>query len=189
MRRRGAGPRSKYITPEGYERYRDELRFLWEEERPQVTQGVADAAAEGDRSENAEYIYGKKRLRAIDRRVRFLMKRLEELEVVENGARKSATKVFFGAWVRVIDDEEQERLFRIVGPDEHDMHPLYVSMDAPIGRCLLGKEEGDEAIIRRPKGDIEWEVDEVFYHWPEGVEPADTRPHGVLEDDEDEESD
>ncbi|MBC7171748.1 MAG: transcription elongation factor GreB, partial [Polyangiaceae bacterium] len=104
--RRPIEKRSGYITPEGEKRLRDELAFLWNIERPKITQGVADAAAEGDRSENAEYIYGKKRLREIDRRIRFLMKRLDELTVVVPGdGRRSERKVYFGAWVRLEDDD------------------------------------------------------------------------------------
>ena len=152
-----------YITPEGYERYRKELAYLWQEERPRVTQGVADAAAEGDRSENAEYIYGKKRLRAIDRRIRFLSKRLDILKVVENDARIRSDKVFFGAWVRVETEDDETREYRIVGPDEHDLDPQYVSMDAPIGKALLGKELDDEVILRRPKGDLLLTITDIQY--------------------------
>ncbi|MAQ14247.1 MAG: transcription elongation factor GreB [Sandaracinus sp.] len=163
-RARTARPKgSAYITPEGYERYRAELAHLWQVERPKVTQGVADAAAEGDRSENAEYIYGKKKLREIDRRIRFLSTRLDELKVVENGERSEATKVFFGAWVRVEDEEGNEKVYRIVGPDEHDMDPRYVSMDGPLGRALLGKRLDDEVLVRRPKGDIDVVIVEIGY--------------------------
>ncbi len=170
MTRRARKPRprgSHYITPEGYERYRSELAHLWQVERPAVTQGVADAAAQGDRSENAEYIYGKKRLREIDRRIRFLSKRLDELEVVENDARKDADRVYFGAWVWVEDEEGAERVYRIVGPDEHDMDPRYVSMDAPLGRALLGKRLDDEVLVRRPKGDLDLLIVDVSYAPPD----------------------
>ncbi len=166
MGHRTPKPRPKmsgYITPEGYERYRAELTFLWEDERPKVTQGVADAAAEGDRSENAEYIYGKKRLRAIDRRIRFLTKRLDEVKVVQSGTRASADTIYFGAWVRIEDDEGELAEYRIVGPDEHDMHPQYVSMDAPMGRALLGKRLDDEVLLVRPKGNIVLTVLHVQY--------------------------
>ncbi|MEM9071912.1 MAG: transcription elongation factor GreB [Myxococcota bacterium] len=154
---------SPYITPEGYERYRKELAFLWKDERPKVTQGVADAAAEGDRSENAEYIYGKKRLRQIDARIRFLTKRLDEVKVVEPGERIAEDKVFFGAWVRVEDEDGEVAEYRIVGPDEPDMHPSYVSMDAPIGKALLGKRLDDEVTVKRPKGDLLLTILEVQY--------------------------
>lgn len=164
-RTRPAGPKpSPYITREGYERFARELDHLWNVERPKVVQGVADAAAEGDRSENAEYIYGKKKLREIDRRVQFLTKRLDELKRVAPEERKPGeTKIFFGAWVRTEDEEGEERIWRIVGPDEHDMHPLYVSMDSPIGKALLGKKLDDEVTIRRPKGDLEVTIVEVSY--------------------------
>ena len=158
---------SHYITPEGYERYRAELAHLWQVERPQVTQGVAEAAAEGDRSENAEYIYGKKRLRAIDRRIRFLSKRLDELEVVENDARKDPERVYFGAWVTVEDEDGAARIYRIVGPDEHDMDARFISMDAPLGRALLGKRLDDEVLVRRPKGDLELTIVEIGYVAPD----------------------
>ena len=165
--RRSRPKGSGYITPEGYERFRAELAFLWHDERPKVTQGVADAAAEGDRSENAEYIYGKKRLREIDRRIRFLSKRLDELKVVENEARKDDDRVYFGAWVTVEDEDGNERIYRIVGPDEHDMDPRYVSMDAPLGRALLGRRLDDEVLVRRPRGDLELVVVAIAYHPPE----------------------
>jgi transcription elongation factor GreB len=179
-RTRPSGPKpSPYITREGYERFARELDHLWNVERPKVVQGVADAAAEGDRSENAEYIYGKKKLREIDRRVQFLTKRLDELKRVEPEDRKAGeTKIFFGAWVRTEDEDGEERIWRIVGPDEHDMHPLYVSMDSPIGKTLLGKKLDDEVTIRRPKGDLEVTIVEVSYRRFDDVpeaEPVTTR--------------
>lgn len=177
---RPTGPKpSTYITHEGYERFAKELDHLWNVERPKVVQGVADAAAEGDRSENAEYIYGKKKLREIDRRVQFLSKRLDELTRVKPEDRKPGdTKIFFGAWVRTDDADGEERVWRIVGPDEHDMHPLYVSMDSPIGKSLLGKKLDDEVTIRRPKGDLEVTIVEVSYRRFDDVpeaEPLTTR--------------
>ena len=144
--------RSGYITPEGAKRLRDELDRLWKVERPAVTQQVADAAALGDRSENAEYIYGKRRLREIDRRVRFLTKRLDELVVV-NEPPKDPRRVFFGAWVTVEDEDGAEAEYRIVGPDEFDIDAGLISIDSPMARGLLGKREGDEVTVRRPKGD------------------------------------
>ena len=151
------------ITAAGAARLREELDELWLRKRPAVTQAVSEAAALGDRSENAEYIYGKKKLREIDRRIRFLSTRLDELKVVENGERSEATKVFFGAWVRVEDEEGNEKVYRIVGPDEHDMDPRYVSMDGPLGRALLGKRLDDEVLVRRPKGDIDVVIVEIGY--------------------------
>ena len=160
----GSPPASGYITPEGEKRLRDELAFLWNIERPKVTQGVANAAAEGDRSENAEYIYGKKRLREIDRRIRFLMKRLDVLTVVvpEDGRRKDG-KVYFGAWVRLEDEEGMTSVFRIVGPDEFDQAKGYISMDSPMAKALMGREEGDEVVVRRPKGPASFTIAQVSY--------------------------
>ncbi len=162
--RRPVEPRSGYITPEGEKKLRDELAHLWNVERPKVTQGVANAAAEGDRSENAEYIYGKKRLREIDRRIRFLMKRLDELTVVVPGdGRRNEGKVYFGAWVKLEDDEGEASVYRIVGPDEFDPAKSWISMDSPMGKALLGKSEGDEVVVRRPKGTATFAVLEVAY--------------------------
>jgi transcription elongation factor GreB len=140
-----------YITPEGARKLRAELEHLWSVERPRVTQEVADAAAHGDRSENAEYIYGKRRLREIDRRLRFLAKRLDVLQVVEPAERKDG-RVFFGAWVTLEDEEGGETEYRLVGPDEADANRGDISIDSPIGRALLGREEGDEVTVARPKG-------------------------------------
>ncbi len=124
-------PGSRFITPEGHARLRAELEQLWRVERPQVTQAVSEAAAQGDRSENAEYTYGKRRLREIDRRVRFLRQRLEGMVVV--------------------DRPPSDRV-RIVGPDEFDAAPGYISMDAPLARALLGKRVDDEVVVHAPEG-------------------------------------
>jgi transcription elongation factor GreB len=129
---------SRYITPAGHARLKSELDQLWRIERPQVTAAVAAAAAMGDRSENAEYTYGKKRLREIDSRVRFLRKRLDGMTVVDRPP-TDRTKVFFGAWVELDDAAGQTHRHRIVGPDEFDAAPGYISMDAPLARALLGK--------------------------------------------------
>ena len=145
--------RSKYITPEGAARLQGELRTLWRNERPQVTAEVQAAAAQGDRAENAEYIYGKRRLRQIDSRSRFLTKRLEELEVVRAPVADDG-RAYFGSWVTVEDPEGNEARFRLVGPDESDVEHGLISVDSPIGRSLLGRREDDEVTIRRPKGDI-----------------------------------
>jgi transcription elongation factor GreB len=154
--------RSSYITPEGAKRLRDELDRLWKVERPAVTQQVADAAALGDRSENAEYIYGKRRLREIDRRVRFLTKRLDELVVVTEPP-KDPNRVFFGAWVTVEDEDGGEAVYRIVGPDEFDIDGGLISIDSPMARALLGKRVGDEVTVRRPKGDALYTIVAVRY--------------------------
>jgi len=142
---------SKYITPEGARRLREELERLWREERPHVTQAVAAAAAQGDRSENAEYTYGKRRLREIDRRVRFLRQRLEGMVIVE-GPPADPGRVFFGAWVLLESAEGEHSRYRIVGPDEFDMAPGYISMDSPLGRALLRKSLDDEVTVEAPGG-------------------------------------
>ena len=158
-----APPRKSYITPEGARKLRDELDQLWNVERPRVTQEVADAAAQGDRSENAEYIYGKKRLHEIDRRVRFLSKRLDALTVVQPGEVGDAERVFFGAWVTLEDEEGNEHRYRLVGPDEFDVKKGLVSIESPIGRVLLGKREGDEVTVQRPVGTAVYEVVGISY--------------------------
>jgi transcription elongation factor GreB len=156
-RRSGSGPRSSYITPEGYKRLRDELDHLWSVERPKVTQEVADAAALGDRSENAEYIYGKRRLREIDRRLEFLSKRLDALEVVAPPEVPDG-HVRFGAWVELEDEDGARARYRIVGPDESDASRGWISVDSPVARAVLRKREGDEVVVRRPKGEIVYTV-------------------------------
>src|SRR5690349_19910197 len=151
-----------YITPEGAKKLRAELEQLWTVERPRVTQEVADAAAQGDRSENAEYIYGKRRLREIDRRVRFLSKRLEEVKIV-NEPPTDPKRVFFGAWIDVEDEDGNEKTYRIVGADESDLEKGYISIDSPVARGLLGKREGDEVSVRVPKGEVEYTIIGVRY--------------------------
>jgi transcription elongation factor GreB len=155
-------PGSKYVTPAGARRLRDELDHLWRVERPQVTQAVQEAAAQGDRSENAEYTYGKKRLREIDRRVRFLRKRLDGIVVVDR-APSDPERVFFGAWVDLEDESGAVHTHRIVGPDEFDMDPRYVSMDAPLARALLGKRLDDEIAVELPGGRRTLVIVEVRY--------------------------
>jgi transcription elongation factor GreB len=140
-----------YITPQGFQKLQDELDHLWRVERPKVTEAVSTAAALGDRSENADYIYGKKRLREIDSRLRYLQKRTDELVVVDRPPEQQG-KVYFGAWVTVEDEGGEEHTYRVVGPDEFDAEQRLISMDAPLGRALLGREVGDEVIVRRPKG-------------------------------------
>jgi transcription elongation factor GreB len=155
--------RSSYITPEGVERLREEYDRLWTVERPRVTREVAEAAALGDRSENAEYIYGKRRLREIDSRLEFLNRRLEELVVVESREHGDG-RVVFGAWVRIAEVESgAETLYRIVGPDEFDVEAGQISMDSPVGRALLGRRAGDEVTVQRPRGEVSFEILEVRY--------------------------
>lgn len=142
---------SAYITPEGEKRLRDELHQLWKVERPQVTQAVHEAALNGDRSENGDYIYGKRRLREIDSRVRFLSKRLEILKVIHDKPRAQDT-VYFGAWVTLEDDEGNETEYRIVGPDEFDLRENKLSMDSPLARAMLKKTLDDEIEVQTPTG-------------------------------------
>jgi len=142
---------SKFITPEGARRLKQELDHLWRVLRPQVTQAVQEAAAQGDRSENAEYIYGKRQLREIDRRVRFLRQRLEGMVVVDQPPADRA-RVFFGAWVLLEDEAGAEVEYRVVGPDEFDAAPNYISMDSPLGRALLRKGIDDEVRVEVPGG-------------------------------------
>ncbi|HEY6642345.1 transcription elongation factor GreB [Povalibacter sp.] len=142
---------SKFITPEGASRLKQELDHLWRVLRPQVTQAVSEAAAQGDRSENAEYIYGKRQLREIDSRVRFLRQRLEGMTVVDQPP-KDRNRVFFGAWVTLEDDDGEESEYRIVGPDEFDVAKRYLSMDSPLGKALLRKARDDEVRVEVPGG-------------------------------------
>jgi transcription elongation factor GreB len=156
---------SKYITPAGAARLRAELDQLWRVERPQVTQSVSEAAAQGDRSENAEYTYGKKRLREIDRRVRFLRQRLDGVVIVATPP-TDPQRVFFGAWVALEDDSGERREHRIVGPDEFDMDPRYLSMDSPLGRLLLGKALDAEVTLALPAGERAFAIVGIRYDPP-----------------------
>ena len=158
----GLPRRSPYITPEGRRRLEQELDQLWLVERPRVTREVTAAAAQGDRSENAEYIYGKKRLREIDRRVHFLRKRLDELQVVSPSATLEG-RIFFGAWVTLESEQGEEVEYRIVGPDESDAGAGHISIDSPVARALLRKEEGDQVVVVRPAGRARFTVLRVRY--------------------------
>ncbi|MGI9246615.1 MAG: transcription elongation factor GreB [Steroidobacteraceae bacterium] len=155
-------PASSYSTPEGAKKLRDELDELWRVQRPQVTRAVQEAAAQGDRSENAEYTYGKRQLREIDRRVRFLRKRLEAMVVVSQPP-DDRSRVFFGAWVRLEDDDGVQTEFRIVGPDEIDPARRHVSMDAPLSRALLGKRLDQEVSVEVPGGHRTYVIVQVRY--------------------------
>lgn len=162
-----SAPRTALITPEGFKALQDEFDHLWRVRRPEVTRAVSEAAAMGDRSENAEYIYGKKLLREIDRRVRFLMKRLEELKVVDTRP-TDASRIFFGAWVEVEDAATGAVLaLRIVGPDETDTARGWISIDAPMARALLKKAVDDEVQVERPAGRGVFYVLSVTYEAPE----------------------
>jgi transcription elongation factor GreB len=162
------GVGSKYATPEGAQRLRTELDELWLVERPAVTRAVAEAAAQGDRSENAEYIYGKRRLREIDRRVRFLRGRLDGLKIVADPP-SDRSRVFFGAWVTIEEDGGARRRHRIVGPDEFDREPGYISMDSPLGRALLGKRVGDAIEVELPSGPLAVTITAIEYEELKGI--------------------
>ena len=153
---------SPYITPEGQKRLSEELSYLWKIKRPQVTLAVAEAAAMGDRSENAEYIYGKKQLRQIDSRIRFLSKRLSELIVVDR-VPDDTSKVFFGAWVEIEDTDGNMYKYRIVGPDEFDPDKNFISIDSPMAKALLRRTEGDEVVVSRPNGTVKFVVTSIRY--------------------------
>lgn len=155
----------KKITPSGYATLRAELDQLWKVERPQVTLEVQAAAAQGDRSENAEYQYGKRRLREIDRRVRWLNKRLEELQIVR--AAPNDGRVHFGARVTVEDEEGERNTWQLVGSDEWDVKLGKISVLSPIGQALLGKRVEDEVEVRRPKGDMELTIISIRYDPPD----------------------
>jgi transcription elongation factor GreB len=159
-------PQSNYITPEGAAALESELDDLWRVQRPTVTRAVAEAAAQGDRSENAEYIYGKKQLAAIDRRVRHLRKRLANAKIVAE-APSDPTKVYFGAWFTLEEANGAVRRFRLVGPDEFDHAPDYLSMDSPLGRAVLGKSHDDEVIVDTPEGPVGYTVTQIAYTRPD----------------------
>jgi len=154
--------RSNYITREGWDRLDKELKYLWKEERPLITKSVSEAAAQGDRSENAEYIYGKRRLREIDRRVRFLVKRTEDLTIVYYQPQQEG-KVYFGAWVKLINEDDKEVSYRLVGPDEWDVKKGEISIDSPMARALIGKKVDDEVVVQTPEGERVYDVIKIWY--------------------------
>jgi transcription elongation factor GreB len=153
---------SAYITPAGHKTMTEELKQLWKVERPMITQSVSDAAKQGDRSENAEYIYGKKRLREIDSRVRFLSKRLDELVMVERTP-NNQSQVFFGAWVTLENTSGEQQRYRLVGPDEFDQEPDYISIDSPMAKALLKKEIDDEIHITQYGSEQTYFILDVSY--------------------------
>lgn len=152
-----------YITPAGYRKLAAELDFLRSKKRPEVVAALADAAAEGDRSENAEYIYRKRQLRQIDGRMRFLGKRLDIVVVVDAREQKRRDRVFFGATVAVEDEDGERQVFNIVGSDEIDSAGGAISWQSPVGRALLGKEVGDTVLVRWDKGQRELTIADISY--------------------------
>lgn len=154
--------KSNYITRSGYDVLEKELNFLWKEERPHVTKTVSEAAALGDRSENAEYIYGKRRLREIDRRIKFLSFRLDQLQIVTPSPQQVG-KVFFGAYVTLENDVSETVNYQIVGCDEFDSKQKKISIDSPMARALLGKALDDEVRVQTPSGEQYWVVVDIAY--------------------------
>lgn len=152
---------SPYITPEGWDRLNRELDWLWRVRRPQVTQAVAEAAAMGDRSENAEYIYGKKQLREIDSRIRYLSKRLDALTVVRERP-ADTRRVFFGVWLEVEDDAGNLARYRVVGADEIDPAAGWISVDSPFARAALGKSVDEAFTVRSPQGETDYLITAVW---------------------------
>lgn len=150
------------ITPEGEAKLRAELHELWHVTRPKITQSVSEAAAQGDRSENAEYTYGKKMLREIDSRVRFLTKRLEVLKVIDQPP-TDQSKVYFAAWVTLEDRGGKDVRYRIVGPDELNLKNNHISIDSPLARSLLGKSLDAEVIVKTPTGENYWYIIAIEY--------------------------
>lgn len=156
-----------YITPEGYAALKAEFEQLYKVERPEVVRTVAWAASNGDRSENGDYIYGKRRLRQIDSRCRHLMRRMDLAEIVDSSLQQHLEKVFFGAWVTLYHlDDNTEHTYRIVGKDELDPSKGYVSWVSPIGKAMLGKSIGDTVCLSTPKGEETFEVVDIRYQQP-----------------------
>lgn len=153
---------SAYITPEGAARLRAEFNYLWRVKRPQVTQAVSEAAALGDRSENAEYIYGKRQLREIDGRIRFLQKRLDAIVVVDRPP-SDPSRVYFGAWVRLEEASGTTAEYRIVGADEFDAGRGWISIDSPLARALLKKAVDDDVTVSLPNGRAVYTITAIRY--------------------------
>jgi len=156
----------RYITPQGFRAIAREHEEIWTRLRPRIVAEVEAAAALGDRSENAEYIYGKRKLRELDRRLRFLSQKMDTLTVLEPVPHPSG-RAFFGAWVTVEQDDGGERTYRLVGADEFDVQQGLLSVDSPLGRALLGKGEGDVVVVQRPAGPAEVTILAVRWSAPE----------------------
>ena len=154
--------RSNLITPEGATRLRNELSDLWKNQRPEVTKAISAAAAEGDRSENAEYIYRKKQLREMDRRIRYLQKRTSEIQVVEH-LPNNQSRIFFGAWVELETPDGTKIRYRIVGSDEFDANEDYISIDSPLAKSLVKKQVDDEVSVKTPAGEKLYFINAIDY--------------------------
>jgi len=151
-----------YITPEGAQNLKSELKKLLYEDRPEVVKTVSWAASNGDRSENGDYIYGKKRLREIDRRIRFLTKRLDASEIIDPTS-QSSEKILFGATVTIENEEGEVKVYKIVGIDETNVEEGKISWISPIGKALLNAEKGDQVTLKTPKGEQELEIIKIEY--------------------------
>ena len=151
-----------YITPNGARKLRNELNQLWRVTRPEVTKNVSDAAALGDRSENADYIYGKKRLREIDKRIRYLTKRLDNLEIVDRNP-ENQSRIYFGSWVRLKCDDGEVKELRIVGSDEYDPSCGWISIESPMAKSLIGKEVGTSVTLDLPGGRTDYHILDISY--------------------------
>jgi transcription elongation factor GreB len=160
---KGTPGQKRYITRSGAERLHKELLKLLNEERPKITAEVSAAAAQGDRSENAEYIYGKKRMRQIDSRIRFLQRRLDTSTIVDPSEQSDRSRVFFGATVSLEDEDGAKSSYQIVGADEIDAKGGLISVDSPIGKSLIGKRVGDTVYVNRPRGEIELTILDIHY--------------------------
>lgn len=162
--------KSNLITRSGHDKLVAELKHLWHEERPEITKKVNWAASLGDLSENADYQYNKQLLRKIDRRVRYLGKRLEELRIVDFAPEQEG-KVYFGAWVEIENEQGEQKTLRIVGVDEiYDHHPQHISIDSPMARALLSKQVDDEVEVQTPLGKKSWFINSIRYEKPEIAE-------------------
>jgi transcription elongation factor GreB len=159
--------KARYITPQGFRVLAEEHHRIWTVLRPRIVAEVEAAAAMGDRSENAEYIYGKRKLRELDRRLRFLSQRMDALTVLEPGPHPSG-RAYFGAWVTVEQEDGEARRYRLVGPDEFDLARGLLSVESPLGRALLGKVEGDAVVVQRPSGAVEVTLLAVSWEPPDG---------------------
>ena len=153
---------SPHITAAGHARLKAEFEQLWRVRRPEVVKALTTAAAEGDRSENAEYIYRKKELREIDGRLKYLTTRLDEVKIIDV-VPTDRSRIFFAAWIELVDEDNATHRYRIVGADETDTAGGLISIDAPVARALLGKREGDVVAVRLPKGEVQLEITRVWY--------------------------
>ncbi len=153
----------RHITRKGYQAIQDEIDKLWHEERPYMVQQVHDAAALGDRSENAEYIYGKKRLRQIDGRIRYLTRKIQDVIVIDTAEQVAWDDIRFGALVRIEQDDGEERLYRLVDKEESDPKKGRISVQSPVGRALMGRKVGDFVEVRLPRGVVEMEILSIRY--------------------------